>query len=41
MAAAVVGLVTPDVVVDDVATTAKTFPGFSQAWESMVAGDLR
>ncbi|HVY10748.1 MAG TPA: 3-phosphoshikimate 1-carboxyvinyltransferase [Mycobacteriales bacterium] len=38
MAAAVVGLVVPDVVLDDVATTAKTFPGFEESWAAMVAG---
>ena len=38
MAAAVVGLVTPEVEVENVATTDKTFPGFATAWESMVNG---
>ena len=38
MAAAVVGLVTPGVLVEDVATTAKTYPGFAREWESMLAG---
>jgi 3-phosphoshikimate 1-carboxyvinyltransferase len=36
MAAAVVGLVVPDVLLDDVATTAKTYPGFDQAWTEAV-----
>jgi 3-phosphoshikimate 1-carboxyvinyltransferase len=36
MAAAVVGLVTPGVELDDVETTAKTFPGFAAAWSDVV-----
>jgi 3-phosphoshikimate 1-carboxyvinyltransferase len=36
-AAAVVGLVVPGVEVDDIATTAKTFPGFPDAWAAMLA----
>jgi 3-phosphoshikimate 1-carboxyvinyltransferase len=36
-AGAVIGLVVPGVEVEDVATTAKTFPGFAQAWERLVA----
>jgi 3-phosphoshikimate 1-carboxyvinyltransferase len=36
-AAAVVGLQVPGVLVEDVGTTAKTFPGFERVWESMVA----
>jgi 3-phosphoshikimate 1-carboxyvinyltransferase len=39
MAAAVIGLVVPDVLLDDVATTAKTYPGFAQAWTDAVTGD--
>jgi 3-phosphoshikimate 1-carboxyvinyltransferase len=39
MAAAVIGLVVPEVVLDDVATTAKTFPDFDQAWTAMVNGE--
>jgi len=35
MAAAVVGLVVPGVVLDDVRTTSKTFPGFAEAWSQM------
>jgi 3-phosphoshikimate 1-carboxyvinyltransferase len=35
MAAAVIGLVVPGVVLDDVRTTSKTFPGFAQAWSQM------
>jgi 3-phosphoshikimate 1-carboxyvinyltransferase len=38
MAAAVIGLRVADVVLDDVATTAKTFPGFDAAWTAMVDG---
>ncbi|HVU60927.1 MAG TPA: 3-phosphoshikimate 1-carboxyvinyltransferase [Mycobacteriales bacterium] len=36
MAAAVIGLVVPDVELDDVATTAKTFPGFERVWTEAV-----
>ncbi len=38
-AAAVVGLRVSGVEVEDVATTAKTFPGFERVWGSMVAAD--
>jgi 3-phosphoshikimate 1-carboxyvinyltransferase len=41
MAAAVVGLVVPGVVVEDVETTAKTFPGFAAQWSAFVAGERR
>jgi 3-phosphoshikimate 1-carboxyvinyltransferase len=37
-AAAVLGLVVPGVGVDDVATTAKTYPGFAADWVAMVSG---
>ena len=37
-AGALLGLVVPGVVVEDVATTAKTFPGFADAWTGLVAG---
>jgi 3-phosphoshikimate 1-carboxyvinyltransferase len=36
MAAAVLGLVVPGVVVDDAETVGKTFPGFMDAWASML-----
>lgn len=36
MAAAVLGLAVPDVLVEDVGTTAKTYPGFASAWEELV-----
>jgi 3-phosphoshikimate 1-carboxyvinyltransferase len=36
-AGAVLGLVVPGVEVEDVATTAKTFPGFADVWAAMVA----
>lgn len=36
MAGAVMGLVVPGVVLDDVRTTSKTFPGFAEAWAQMV-----
>ncbi|MDQ1705048.1 MAG: 3-phosphoshikimate 1-carboxyvinyltransferase [Frankiaceae bacterium] len=38
MAAAVLALVVPGVLVQDVETTAKTFPGFADAWLSMLSG---
>lgn len=41
MAAAVVGAVVPGVLVEDVATTAKTFPGFAAAWTAYVGGASR
>jgi 3-phosphoshikimate 1-carboxyvinyltransferase len=39
MAAALLGLVVPDVVIENPATVGKTFPSFAQEWSSMVAGD--
>jgi 3-phosphoshikimate 1-carboxyvinyltransferase len=39
MAAAVIGLVTADVALDDVATTGKTLPGFADMWLDMVASE--
>ena len=36
-AAAIVGLRVPGVLVEDVGTTAKTFPGFERVWESVVS----
>lgn len=41
MAAAVLGLVVPGVLVEDVATTAKTFPGFAAVWQVMLDGAAR
>jgi 3-phosphoshikimate 1-carboxyvinyltransferase len=38
MAAAVLGLRTPGVVLDDVATTDKTLPGFATMWDDMLHG---
>ena len=38
MAAAIVGLAVPGVLVENVATTAKTMPDFAQRWSRMVAG---
>jgi len=38
MAGAVIGLVVPGVVIDDVATVAKTFPEFEQVWDALIAG---
>jgi 3-phosphoshikimate 1-carboxyvinyltransferase len=38
MAGAVLGLVVPGVRLDDVATTAKTFPGFAMMWAEAVTG---
>jgi 3-phosphoshikimate 1-carboxyvinyltransferase len=37
-AAVVLGLAVPGVLVEDVATTAKTFPGFAAAWSALVGG---
>jgi 3-phosphoshikimate 1-carboxyvinyltransferase len=39
MAGAIVGLRVPDVVVDDVETTAKTLPEFPAMWAEMLAGE--
>ncbi|TVZ04069.1 3-phosphoshikimate 1-carboxyvinyltransferase [Trebonia kvetii] len=39
MAAAVLGLGVPGIEVLNVATVGKTFPGFTEAWESLVRGD--
>lgn len=38
-AGAVLGLVVPGVLVEDVDTTAKTLPGFTGLWQSMLDGD--
>jgi 3-phosphoshikimate 1-carboxyvinyltransferase len=38
MAAAVFGLVVPGVVVENIATTGKTFPGFASLWQTTVTG---
>ena len=38
-AGALLGVVVPGVEVEDVATTAKTFPGFEDAWTDLVTGD--
>ncbi len=38
-AAAILGLRVPGLLVEDVGTTAKTFPGFEEAWVEMVEGD--
>ncbi len=40
-AGAVLGLVVPGVVVADIATTAKTLPGFEQMWARMLVGSWR
>jgi 3-phosphoshikimate 1-carboxyvinyltransferase len=37
-AAVIVGLAVPGVLVEDVATTSKTFPGFADAWSALVGG---
>lgn len=39
MAAAVLGLRVPGVVIEDVATTAKTLPDFTRRWTSFLAGE--
>jgi 3-phosphoshikimate 1-carboxyvinyltransferase len=41
MAGAVLGLVVSDDVLDDVATTGKTLPEFTELWDGMLAGDGR
>jgi 3-phosphoshikimate 1-carboxyvinyltransferase len=38
MAGAVLGLVTPDLVLDDAATVAKTYPAFVEDWTRLVSG---
>jgi 3-phosphoshikimate 1-carboxyvinyltransferase len=38
MAGAVVGLAVPDVVVEDIDTTAKTLPRFTTRWTDLLAG---
>jgi len=38
-AGAIIGLRTPGVAVEDIATTAKTLPGFPQMWAAMLEGD--
>jgi 3-phosphoshikimate 1-carboxyvinyltransferase len=40
-AAAVIGLRVPGVLVQNIGTTAKTLPGFTQLWARMLAGDGR
>ncbi|MEO7123036.1 MAG: 3-phosphoshikimate 1-carboxyvinyltransferase [Lacisediminihabitans sp.] len=37
-AGAIIGLVTPGVEIDDIATTAKTLPQFPQLWQGLVSG---
>jgi 3-phosphoshikimate 1-carboxyvinyltransferase len=37
-AGAILGLVVPGIVVDDIAATAKTLPEFSASWSAMLAG---
>ncbi|MHB2024224.1 MAG: 3-phosphoshikimate 1-carboxyvinyltransferase, partial [Mycobacteriales bacterium] len=41
MAAAVLGLVVPGIVVENVETTAKTFPAFRTEWEELVSEEKR
>lgn len=40
-AGALIGLRVPGVVVEDVATTAKTIPDFVGLWDGMLAGDAQ
>ena len=40
MAGAIVGLRTPGVEIEDIATTAKTMPQFPQMWADMLAGQM-
>lgn len=37
-AGAIIGLVTPGVMVEDIATTSKTLPGFELMWQAMIDG---
>jgi 3-phosphoshikimate 1-carboxyvinyltransferase len=37
-AGAIVGLRVPGVVVDDIASTGKTLPGFASMWSEMLSG---
>jgi 3-phosphoshikimate 1-carboxyvinyltransferase len=37
-AGVIIGLAVPGVLVEDVATTAKTFPDFAGAWTALVTG---
>jgi 3-phosphoshikimate 1-carboxyvinyltransferase len=37
-AAVILGLAVPGVLVEDIATTAKTFPDFAAAWSALVEG---
>ena len=39
MAAAVLGLVVPGVLVENVETAGKTYPGFAQQWTAAVTGE--
>ena len=39
-AGAIIGLRVAGIEVDDIATTAKTLPGFDKLWENMLAGDI-
>ena len=41
MAGALVGLAVPDVQVENVETTGKTYPGFAEHWWAMAGGDAR
>ena len=37
-AGAMLGLRVPGILVEDIATTAKTLPGFAELWAGMLAG---
>ena len=37
-AGAILGLVVPGVIVDDIASTSKTMPDFTGLWNAMLAG---
>jgi 3-phosphoshikimate 1-carboxyvinyltransferase len=37
-AGAIIGLATPGVEIEDIATTAKTLPQFPQLWQGLVSG---
>jgi len=38
-AGAIIGLAVPGIMVDDIATTDKTLPGFATMWQAMLAGE--
>jgi 3-phosphoshikimate 1-carboxyvinyltransferase len=39
-AGAIIGLVVPGILVDDIACTTKTIPDFAQRWSRMIDGEV-